>query len=337
MLLIGGDATKGVPAKSKQVDDALKLLLASIPIKAVTVLAIERGRAYHNKNGDGIEHFGYVDGRSQPLLRDQDIEAEATRGDGIARWNPAFPISQVLVKDPAVTDANAFGSYFVFRKLDQNVKLFKKAEAALGKKLQQLAKQRGQAFDPEFAGAMIVGRFEDGTPVVLQRAEGMHNPVPNDFDYVGDPAGVKCPFHAHIRKVNPRGDTARMFGVPIADERAHIMARRGITYGTRKQNKSREFVDAPSGGVGLLFMAYQSTIVNQFEFTQQAWANNEGFIQPATGVDPIVGQGGAAKHTHRAGWGDATAPSVAVRFADFVTLKGGEYLFAPSLAFFAAL
>ncbi len=336
-VLIGGDPDKNKPAKSKQVDDAMASLLSTMPADAIQVLGIERGRAYHNGNDDGIEHFGYVDGRSQPLLREDDINAEAAQSDGIVRWNPAFPIKQVLVKDPAVADANAFGSYFVFRKLEQNVKGFKKAEEALGKKLQQLAKQRGQQFDPELAGAMIVGRFEDGTPVLLQRAEGMHNPVPNDFDYSGDTDGLKCPFHAHIRKTNPRGDTARIFGVPLEEERAHIMARRGIPYGTRTQNKKKEFTDKPSKGVGLLFMAYQSNIENQFEFTQRSWANGEGFVKPGTGIDPVIGQGGTEKQTHRAGWGDADALTHQTRFGDFVTMKGGEYFFAPSISFFEAL
>lgn len=337
MVLIGGDPNKNNPGKSKQVDDALAELLSTIPSGVVQVLGVERGRAYHNENGDGIEHFGYVDGRSQPLLREDDINAEAAHSDGIVRWDPAFPLKQVLVKDPAVADANAFGSYFVFRKLEQDVKGFKKAEETLGKKLQQLTKQRGQQFHPELAGAMIVGRFEDGTPVLLQQAEGMHNPVPNDFDFAGDPDGLKCPFHAHIRKTNPRGDTSRIFGVPLEAERAHIMARRGITYGARKQNNKLAFTDKPSTGVGLLFMAYQSNIENQFEFTQRSWANSEGFVKPNTGIDPVIGQGGTGKQTHRAGWGDADAPTHQTRFGDFVSMKGGEYFFAPAISFLKSL
>jgi Dyp-type peroxidase family len=337
MVLIGGVPNKSDPAKSKQADGALAELLAMIPAGAVQVLGIEHGRAYANGNGDGVEHFGYVDGRSQPLLLEQDVEAEAADGDGIVRWDPTFPLKQVLVNDPAVRDPNAFGSYFVYRKLEQNVSGFKAAVAALGRKLKQIAGQHGGAFDPEVAGAMIVGRFEDGTPLLLQNAEGMHNPVPNDFDYAGDMLASKCPFHAHIRKTNPRGDTTRLLGVPLDQERARIMARRGITYGDRKQNARKEFTDKPAKNVGLLFMAYQSDFADQFEFTQQAWANSAGFVQSNTGIDPVIGQGGNARHTHRVGWGNANAPMHQQTFAGFVTLKGGEYFFAPSLPFFAAL
>src|SRR6478736_2567803 len=34
----------------------------------------ENGTALHNKNGDGIEHFGYVDGTSQPLFFRTEID-----------------------------------------------------------------------------------------------------------------------------------------------------------------------------------------------------------------------------------------------------------------------
>jgi deferrochelatase/peroxidase EfeB len=137
--------------------------------------------------------------------------------------------------------------------------------------------------------------------------------------------------------VRVRLRAARIFGVPLEDERAHIMARRGIPYGTRKQNKKMEFTDQPSKGVGLLFMAYQSDIENQFEFTQRSWVNSEGFVRPDTGIDPVIGQGGTAKQTHRAGWGDADALTHQTRFADFVKMKGGEYFFAPSITFFESL
>lgn len=338
MVLIGGDSNADDESRSDQVDDALAELDRRLPVNAVQVLGIERGRAYFNGNGDGIEHFGFADGRSQPLLRDQDVAREAANGGGIVRWNPAFPLRQVLEHDPSVEDPNAFGSYFIYRKLEQNVRGFKDAEEALARQLTELALAHGRTFDPELVGAKIVGRFRDGTPVLLQYAEGMHNPVPNDFDYSGDQQGLRCPFHAHIRKANPRGDVSRLRGIPIGDgERSHILARRGISYGDREQNGRKEFTDRPEQGVGLLFMSFQKDIVAQFEFTQKSWVNNDDFIQPETGFDPVIGQGGNVQHTHRAGWGDSTAPAMQQTFAGFVTLKGGEYFFAPSLEFFRTL
>ena len=301
----------------------------------VQVLGDERGRANFNGNGDGIEHFGYVDGRSQPLLLQGDVEDEGHDTDGANVWDPAFPVGQVLVKDPGSPGAKGFGSYFVFRKLEQNVRDFKAREEALADHLELVGDDR------ERAGAMMVGRFEDGTPVVLQKADGMHHPVPNNFTYAADPDAVRCPFHAHIRKSNPRGESQAL-GATLAQERAHIMARRGITYGERSKAEVEgklEFTDQPTEGVGLLFMAYQKDIQNMFEFTQGSWVNNRGFVKPKTGVDPVIGQdrpfvADDPKDQHMfPEWGsDPDAAQKSFEFRGFVTLKGGEYFFAPSLS-----
>jgi Dyp-type peroxidase family len=339
MILIGGKADSEASDISSMIELELIDLVARAPKKAITFVGLERGRAYENAHGKGVEHFGYVDGRSQPLLLEEDVEKEDADPTGAFIWNPAFPLSQVLVKDPAVADPNVFGSYFVFRKLEQNVKGFKTAEDALQAKLETLAASTGKVFPAELAGAMLVGRFEDGTPVSLQDHDGLSSPVINNFDFADDMQGLKCPFHAHIRKTNPRGDTFRLFGAPqngFGGERSRIMARRGIAYGKRKQ-VAGQFTDKPSARVGLLFMAYQGNIAEQFEFTQAQWANNQGFVKINAGADPVIGQGGTIGQTHRAGWNDATAPTQQQFFGDFVTLKGGEYFFAPSLGFFAGL
>lgn len=312
-----------------------KALLSKLP-HGVHIVGIERGLAWKNLNGDGIEHFGYVDGRSQPLLLRGDIEQERNSTDGIGIWDPAFPLKQVLVKDPGGDGPNSFGSYFVFRKLEQNVAAFKKREDEIADQLGLKNEAR------EIVGAMLVGRFEDGTPVVLQSAEGMHHPVPNNFDYRDDTAGMKCPFHSHIRKTNPRGESPAFlkaeFGIDITvmEERSHIMARRGITYGDRfVSEQNEEGVDfdddkLPSGGVGLLFMAYQSDIARQFEFTQATWANNTDFVKRGTGIDPVIGQGPKGGQACPLKWGEPATKKF--DFRHFVTMKGGEYFFAPSIS-----
>jgi Dyp-type peroxidase family len=332
-VLIAGDpddeATFGPASRVETTATKVLNLLSG----AGTVVATETGRAIfrtqeedlpagQDKSKEGIEHFGYVDGRSQPLLMKEQITKEATGGDGITVWNPEFPLRQVLVKDPGSTGGKTFGSFFVFRKLDQNVKAFKAEEAVLG------GNGPNGLNTGEQAGATIVGRFEDGTPIVLQRAEGAGEPVMNNFGYNADPAGVRCPLHAHIRKTNPRGDSARFNLDTEANERKHIMARRGITYGTR--NSIVDPTDEPTKDVGLLFMAYQSSIVNQFEFTQIFWANNASFPKSGTGIDPIIGQPGKASLKHNKKWGDPSANTKAGSFGGHVTMRGGGYFFAPA-------
>jgi deferrochelatase/peroxidase EfeB len=55
-----------------------------------TVVHTQHGKALRNAAGVGIENFGYVDGRSQPLLLEEDIDAE-TQTAGSSRWDPGFP------------------------------------------------------------------------------------------------------------------------------------------------------------------------------------------------------------------------------------------------------
>jgi len=287
------------------------------------VLLIQRGTALRNSAGEGIENFGYVDGRSQPLFLADQVAAESG-----TNWNPFFPLSHVLVSDPlAPHPARHFGSYLVLRKLEQNVRAFREAEEALADALGL------KGDDRPLAGAMLVGRFRNGTPLRLHgKPSSEGHPVQNDFSYRDDP-GAKCPVSAHIRKANPRdsrdGGLERALGV--------MMARRGQTYGGRTD---RPWDDAPAatrptGGVGLLFMAFNSDLTEQFEFTQRNWANFAGFPdsggEPQPGLDQVIGQGERPPANWPRVWGqqeEQEAP--AARQA--VTMKGGEYFFMPSLS-----
>ncbi|MGW2492126.1 hypothetical protein ACWCV9_33600 [Streptomyces sp. NPDC001606] len=136
----------------------------------------------HHANGDGIEHFGYADGRSQPPFLTKDLETD-------------------------------FGNYFVLRKLEQNVLAFRQAEEALAHALKL------ENNDRERAGAMLIGRFKNGTPLTLQATPGAHRPVMNNFNHARDGAADKCPYQAHIRTTNPRGSGG--FGQPPEAERRH--------------------------------------------------------------------------------------------------------------------
>ena len=54
-------------------------LTALLESAGASVVHVQRGRALLNAAGFGIEHFGYVDGRSQPLMLVEDIDKEAAR------------------------------------------------------------------------------------------------------------------------------------------------------------------------------------------------------------------------------------------------------------------
>ena len=296
----------------------------------VKLLGEETGLGQHNARGEGIEHFGYIDGRSQPLFLTDEIAAEPK-----AKWDPAFALDRVLVADKAAPKpVQQFGSFFVLRKLEQNVRAFHKAEADVATALGLTGEDRKRA------GAMIVGRFRDGTAAVAHSKALGENPIPNDFNYDKDDTGDRCPFHGHIRKTNPRGSATG------PGDRPPIMARRGQTYGKRTDDPNATNLPLsarPTAGVGLLFMAFNSEISEQFEFTQSSWADNPFFPfggdpvgDAPIGLDQVIGQGTRPSPAWPLKW-DQPQSKVAKAAPQTVTMKGGEYFFMPSIAFLKAL
>lgn len=279
-----------------------------------------------------VEHFGNVDGLSQPCF----FAEQLTR---TKQFDNAAPLSLVLVQDPMGNDSNSFGSFLAFRKLEQNVKGFDST-------LSKLAEELGMSKD--LVSAMAVGRFQDGTPVVQSDKPGA-GPGNNSFNYGDDRDGLRCPFQAHTRKTNPRGESVSDnagLDKTLEQERGHRIARRGIPYGGNLSDFNNP-ESLPESGVGLLFMCYQSDPVEQFEFIQRRWSNNPYFVKPmlerdtnydVTGLDPLVGQKhptakGAAKAP--ANWPmawDRPTKKVKTELSNFITMKGGEYFFAPSLS-----
>ena len=220
-----------------------------------------------------------------------------------------------------------------------------------------------QGSDRARAGAMVVGRFRDGTPLAVTDRDGFIPAKANNFRYDGldttlkprpgapeDLFAAKCPFQAHIRRVNPR----QCVDVPGADgngaqetERLmHRIVRRGITYGERARtpNAFAALDDLPTGGVGLLFACFQRSILNQFAFLQRVWVNSNIFPLPGgsvvPGQDPVLGRktDGDFQQWWRKEYGDDTGHQPASvsgmylgashkkRFGvgGFVTFKGGR-------------
>lgn len=341
-------------------------IFKQLTVSELADVFIERGDGIKNDNGDDIEHFGYVDGISQPRFFIEELD----NPDLTTAWNPLSAWDLVLVDDPGGKPGKSFGSYLVFRKLEQHVRDFKKTEQVLATALLfgdgiPDAEEREAA--REVAGALIVGRFENGMPVTLSKTDDSIHGIPvsgsvvgklNNFNYDADDKGARCPFHAHVRKSNPRGESQRL-GAPLDIEQGHTMARRGIIYGKRDvhPNKQTDLDKLPNGEVGLLFMSFQQNLDNQFEFIQKSWVNEPRFIQGfvvddlPTGRDPIIGQGEFTPLQHRYArtYDDATTVAVLtndlstdpdnsiVDFGKFVTTRGGDYFFAPSKTFLRTL
>jgi Dyp-type peroxidase family len=319
-----------------RLEESVAAVLESIP-RVFEKLTVESGRAIKQQFPEPrgelvIEHFGFQDGVSQPIMIQQDLDREL-RQRGSTYWNPIAPLSLALVREPG----GGLGSFMVFRKLEQDVKAFWEA-------LTKLSNQTNIAL--ETAGAMAVGRFPNGAPAVPTSTIAP-KVDPNDFQYGLDPRGERCPFHAHIRKTNPRGDLPyamaarpRPRTVTTEFERARRIVRRGITYGDRPDLRPGSTLDKPSQGVGLLFMCFQANL-DQFVI-QQEGSDSNIFVRDGTGFDAVIGQFHGPPDDPAAPI-DQTWPSTATsdtnkfKMVNFVRMRGGEYFFAPSMSFLKEL
>jgi Dyp-type peroxidase family len=143
--------------------------------------------------------------------------------------------------------------------------------------------------------------------------------VANAFTYGDDPEGLLCPLGAHIRRANPRD--ALGFGTTLSARRRII--RRGMPYRRRWGDGNR------NADRGLLFIACNVRISEQFEFIQQQWLNDGSPFALGNIPDPIGG--GWDPKSPRAIVVGGRPPFVRAPLPSFVTTAGGEYFFVPSI------
>ncbi len=281
-----------------------------------------------------VEHFGFRDGLSQPFadLKLKDPWPGQGTPSRSRTWSPVAPGELYLDlpdEDGAVAllpvNANLrrHGTYVVFRKLEQDVVGFR---SFLGRQT------RGDEAAADRLAAEFVGRWRSGTPLVrspdTDRAVGENaEGEVNDFLFASDdPKGAKCPLGAHIRRANPRDTGGRN------EARRHRLLRRSISYGGPLLPSESLGDGEPRG---LLFVAMNARLDQQFEVIQADWLNSGEFLgQAGLGRCPLVGDhsGGKLDGFLRAG---EVAPLTGI--PSFVTMRGGEYFFAPGISALKAL
>lgn len=224
-------------------------------------------------------------------------------------------------KGPAGPPWAKDGSYLVYRRLHQDVGAFHRFlhDVAEDNRIED----RKNVSAPRLVGAKLVGRWPSGAPVERMpdsenpalgdddcknnnfEFRGNADPIkaqhndPSDPSACDDPSdpsacvdddpvkypqakadadGLVCPFSAHIRIAYPRDDELNESAT-----QTHRLLRLGMPYGS----VSRSTPDAPIDDDvdrGLQFLAYQTSILNQFEFVTKRFNENGG------GHDPIIGQ-----------------------------------------------
>ena len=288
----------------------------------------------------GIEHFGFPDGISNPRVDDGSGTA-AGAGDGVRSRDGQFrpyAAGEFLLghRDEAGELAGESlprrlvdnGTFVVYRKLEQDVLGFRRY-------VREAAQRLGQS--PEFIAAKLVGRWQNGEPLAT-RAQGVANDVSEDqnsFGYASDRDGAGCPLGAHIRRANPRDAT----GFSLLTDR-HRMLRRGLPYGPLlpPDIDPDRHIDPHARERGLLFVAMNASIERQFEFVQRHWLNDGAISRQSRDRDPVCGSHlGPAKLVIQADPRTGRVPLVCTELPRFVTTRGGEYFFMPSLRALFAL
>jgi Dyp-type peroxidase family len=258
------------------------------------------------------EHFGFVDGLSQPWVEGI---GKSKRGGGGGKLGVRggskplalgeFVVGQVdetgdIFPVPEPPDVFLGGTFLVVRQLQQDVAGFR-SYAGADDKANTLA-------------ARLIGRKRNG---VVREDSSLEDA--NDFIYGDDPEGLHCPLGAHIRRSNPRD--ALGFRSTLSARRRII--RRGMPYGPW-------WSEAPDRTErGLLFLACNVRITEQFEFIQKQWLNDASPFGLGNAPDPASGlwPPGSPRPLVVTG----RSPEVRADLRSFVTTKGGEYFFVPSV------
>jgi Dyp-type peroxidase family len=294
----GADAILQVAADTAGVVDASVTAASGAMAPFATVMRVERGAriGYGGPNGPPAEHFGFLDGLSNPVFLKGNSNVVPH-----PQFDPASP-ELVLFPDPFLPAGEGYASYLACLKLAQNVTAFQAAA-------QKLAAAAGISAD--HAKAWMIGRRADGSPLLPGSAAAGTPYLRNDFDYSQDPAGQTCPFASHVRKMNLRPSRG---GLRIV--------RRGVPYGPAYQAGEPAGVER-----GLLFLSYQRWFNSVLGHMIEQWAAMPSFPLPHhPGVDPVLSSGGASH------WPAANG-TVSLDLARFVEFAGGDLFLIPSPGF----
>jgi deferrochelatase/peroxidase EfeB len=246
-------------------------------------------------------------------------------------------------------DLGRNGCYLVLRTLEQDV-------AGFWRFAQEVAGANAEGF-----AASMVGRTRDGAPLAPLSGEAIpgveaKDAAVNQFTFDGDAKGSHCPFGAHIRRANPRNadlptpavhgveKALRVLGLGTKDlhsdakasTRFHRILRRGREFGPELPESEAVAVGNDDSSRGIHFICLTANIARQFEFLQSAWMMSSKFDALTDESDPLLGNRepvcGATTDAFTLPSENGIGERV-TGLPQFVTVKGGAYVFLPSLAF----
>ncbi|MEM7369066.1 MAG: Dyp-type peroxidase [Bacteroidota bacterium] len=293
-------------------------------------------------NSENKEPFGFHDGISQPTVKgsgrsgpDNDIVEAGEFLLGYKNEHGQYPYTPLVEKDQGNTallaedaagsgkkDLGRNGTFMVFRQMQQHVEAF-------WQYMEDKTRKADGTVDEEAKiklAAKCIGRWPSGASLVIfpdKDPGGL--PDNDDFGYAElDPDGLRCPFGSHLRRNNPR-DAFRWYKPKqsLKITRRHRIIRRGRNYHEKDSNEQ-----------GLHFICFNANLELQFEFIQHAWANNNQLRHLSNDVDIVIGA--PTEGDPRAkNWQFTIQAEPNNQFLDnwerFVTIRGGQYFFLPSM------
>jgi deferrochelatase/peroxidase EfeB len=329
----------------------------------------DQSNPYGNDYLPPREPFGFADGISQPHFFSDERLGQPMRRNRPTAWAwTDLSLDDVFITDGPHAGGSYVALLKIEQKV-ATFRAHEQKIAALLQRKFSLAAKTAEYLAPAFLMGRtrqgyplgeILGRLtktEAGLralfppnpqPPVLHHPPQPGDPVPtpptlppwlNEFDFEQRftlppddrtvPATGGCPFHVHLRKMNPRA--AADTGSPSKLISAQPV-RRGATFdpdGLLAKRERGEITEWPDEGVGLLFLAYMSNVDRQFEQAHSQWAPDAAFPGPEPGApDPVLAPP------------DPAAPMMAGRLAmppmpRILKRLGGVYLFAPSIPWLA--
>ena len=271
----------------------------------LAVMAVQAGHSLPLQHGElqPRNKFGFVDGVSQPVIGAA-VPAPQTWRDEVRPGELFLGYANDRGDGPPAVDSLLDnGSFLVVRKLRIYPERLDSCVAD--------AVRPGLSADT--VRAKLMGRRPDGRNLL-----GLAG---NDFDYRGDATGSSCPLASHARRCNPREPRADGVMPPR-------LMRRGLSYGHGNDDED---------GVGLLFMAYNASIAEQFEILQRWIAGGNSTGVSAAQDDPFLGvpEPGTPRifRFEHAG----AVQRVDLGPEPLVSLQWGLYAFVPSMAALKAL
>lgn len=300
-------------------------------------------------DGRTREHFGFLDSQSEPVLNESEEGDKFLNHINLGEIVLGHDSAADTAPNPAdCTEVQKLlrnGSFMVVRKLRQDIG---RLEEALANTV--VAPTPGlPPGTPEekrlFLMGKMVGRWPIGHP---HEGKALANATPgndNDFSFDTDEHGVRCPFHAHIRRANPRDDS---IPEPPGARPARLI-RRGMSYGpmyepTKAVNEA-EGLKSLAQERGLVFMAYNASIGEQFEVVQRWLAGGNSSGSYSGQSDPLLGIAEPGQPRYFRFEHDGCPVRMRLDGSDrvhdepepFVRLEWGMYLFTPAIAALKAL